>query len=48
MIDSCDPEIATWADDGETFVIKDPDVFERTIIPQFYKHAKFSSFVRVS
>eukprot|EP00538_Stauroneis_constricta_P000730 CAMPEP_0119572936 /NCGR_PEP_ID=MMETSP1352-20130426/44866_1 /TAXON_ID=265584 /ORGANISM="Stauroneis constricta, Strain CCMP1120" /LENGTH=537 /DNA_ID=CAMNT_0007622623 /DNA_START=972 /DNA_END=2585 /DNA_ORIENTATION=- len=46
MIDTCDPSIACWSDDGETFVIKDPVKFERTIIPQFFKHSKFSSFVR--
>lgn len=46
MIDSCDPEIAAWSDNGETFVVKQPDVFEKSIIPQFFKHSKFSSFVR--
>ena len=48
MIDSCDPTIACWSEDGETFVVKDPVKFERSIIPQFFKHSKFSSFVRVS
>lgn len=47
MIDTCDPSIAGWSDDGETFVVKDPTRFEQTIIPQFFKHSKFSSFVRV-
>ena len=47
MIDSCDEAIACWSEDGETFVVKDPQKFERTIIPQFFKHSKFSSFVRV-
>lgn len=47
MIDTCDPEIACWSEDGETFVVKDPEKFETTIIPQFFKHSKFSSFVRV-
>lgn len=27
-------------------MVKDPLVFERTIIPQFFKHSKFTSFVR--
>lgn len=48
MIDTCDPTIACWSDDGETFVVKDPIKFETTIIPQFFKHSKFTSFVRVS
>lgn len=46
MVDKCDPAIASWSEDGETFVVKDPDKFERTIIPQYFKHSKFSSFVR--
>jgi len=46
MVDTCDPKIAGWADDGETFVVKNPETFEKTIIPQFFKHSKFSSFVR--
>ena len=46
MIDTCDAEIASWSEDGETFVVKDTDVFEKSIIPQFFKHSKFSSFVR--
>ena len=48
MIDTCDDSIACWGDDGKTFVIKDPAKFEQQIIPQFFKHNKFSSFVRVS
>jgi len=46
MIDSCDPTIATWSNDGRTFLVKDPEVFASDIIPQFFKHNNFSSFVR--
>lgn len=46
MVDTCDPSIACWSEDGETFVVKDPVKFEQQIIPQFFKHSKFSSFVR--
>jgi hypothetical protein len=46
MIDTCPPDVATWSDDGNTFVVKDPDIFARDIIPQFFKHNNFSSFVR--
>jgi heat shock transcription factor 2 len=46
MIDTCDAKVASWSEDGETFIVKDTDVFEKAIIPQFFKHSKFSSFVR--
>mmetsp|Transcript_6031 Transcript_6031/g.12613 ORF Transcript_6031/g.12613 Transcript_6031/m.12613 type:complete len:534 (-) Transcript_6031:539-2140(-) len=46
MIDTCDPRICTWSEDGLTFIVKDTTLFETTIIPQFFKHNKFSSFVR--
>merc|ERR1719424_356176 len=46
MINTCDPVIATWNDDGTSFVVKDKDKFERDIIPTFFKHNNFSSFVR--
>ena len=50
MIDSCDKSIAGWSEDdnGTTFVIKDPVKFEQKVIPTYFKHNKFSSFVRVS
>lgn len=28
------------------FVVKDPDLFASTIIPQYFDHNKFSSFAR--
>ncbi len=34
------------SDDGKTFIVKRPTDFEQRIIPQFFKHSKFSSFVR--
>lgn len=46
MVDTCDPTICSWSEDGETFVVMDPSKFESVIIPQFFKHSKFSSFVR--
>lgn len=46
MIDTCDESIASWGEDGTTFVVKQPETFEKVIIPQFFKHSKFTSFVR--
>jgi HSF-type DNA-binding len=46
MINSCDATVACWSEDGETFIVKDPTKFEQEIIPQFFKHSKFTSFVR--
>lgn len=46
MINSSDADICGWDDDGCSFTIKDPQRFEKQIIPTFFKHSKFSSFVR--
>lgn len=46
MIDTCDSQIASWTADGEMFVVKNPKLFETTIIPQYFDHNKLSSFAR--
>lgn len=49
MIETCDPQIATWTvdnDGSDTFVVKNVDRFEAEVIPQFFKHNHFKSFVR--
>lgn len=46
MIDTCNPKVASWYDDGTTFVVKDTEKFATDIIPEFFKHNNFSSFVR--
>mmetsp|Transcript_10809 Transcript_10809/g.19915 ORF Transcript_10809/g.19915 Transcript_10809/m.19915 type:complete len:302 (+) Transcript_10809:351-1256(+) len=49
MIEKCDdemPSIASWNTDGLSFVIRDVNAFSETVLPMYYKHSKFASFVR--
>jgi hypothetical protein len=38
--------IVCWTEGGTAFVIKDLPRFETEILPKYFKHHKFSSFVR--
>jgi len=46
MINSCPPEIGGWSAKGDSFYVKDVDAFASKVIPTFYKHNNFASFVR--
>ncbi|CAB9502013.1 shock factor protein [Seminavis robusta] len=46
MINECDPNIASWTDEGDKFVVKNKDVFAASVIPQYYDHSNYSSFTR--
>lgn len=46
MINNCDPDIAAWTSNGEMFVVKDPDLFAKLVIPEYFDHSKFESFTR--
>lgn len=46
LINTCDPNIASWSDDGKLFIVKDPELFASDVIPQFFRHNNFASFVR--
>eukprot|EP00531_Pseudo-nitzschia_arenysensis_P015448 CAMPEP_0116138744 /NCGR_PEP_ID=MMETSP0329-20121206/12940_1 /TAXON_ID=697910 /ORGANISM="Pseudo-nitzschia arenysensis, Strain B593" /LENGTH=353 /DNA_ID=CAMNT_0003633737 /DNA_START=33 /DNA_END=1094 /DNA_ORIENTATION=- len=46
MIEQCDPSVASWSADGKSFVIRDVDSFARDVLPRYFKHSKFASFVR--
>lgn len=46
MISTCNDNLAAWSEDGETFIVKDPGMLERDIIPSYFDHSKFSSFSR--
>jgi len=46
MINECDPNIASWTDEGDKFVVKNKDIFAAAVIPQYYDHNNYSSFTR--
>jgi len=46
MLETCPQAIAGWSEGGDSFMIKDPDRFASEVIPQYFSHNNFSSFVR--
>ena len=38
--------IVSWGDDETTFVVRRPPEFARDLLPNYFKHNNFSSFVR--
>jgi len=39
-------DLIRWSDDGMSFIVIDEDGFEKTLIPELFKHQKYASFVR--
>nr|CCA14373.1 HSFtype DNAbinding putative [Albugo laibachii Nc14] len=46
MIESAPKHLACWSASGQSFIIKNPREFAVIMLPQYFKHNKFSSFVR--
>ncbi|GJN92530.1 hypothetical protein Rhopal_005560-T1 [Rhodotorula paludigena] len=38
--------LISWSGDGKSFLVYSPEEFARTVLPQYFKHSNFASFLR--
>ena len=44
--DENNKDLIQWADDGNSFFVKNREIFVHEILPRYFKHSNFASFVR--
>jgi heat shock transcription factor len=46
VADAATDAVVSWAERGSSFVVWDPRALAAAVLPRFFKHANFASFVR--
>ncbi|KAI9359296.1 hypothetical protein DFJ73DRAFT_817735 [Zopfochytrium polystomum] len=46
MVTEGSSNLIRWSDDGQSFIVEDHEGFAREVLPRYFKHNNFSSFVR--
>eukprot|EP00934_Nitzschia_sp_Nitz4_P000956 Nitzschia sp. Nitz4//scaffold140_size61219//18532//19308//NITZ4_006436-RA/size61219-processed-gene-0.17-mRNA-1//-1//CDS//3329536215//956//frame0 len=46
MLGQCSDDIAGWSHGGESFTIYDTELFASEVLPKYFNHSRFSSFIR--
>lgn len=39
-------DLIRWSDDGDSFLVPSADRFGKELLPKYFKHSNFGSFVR--